>query len=111
MYSEGQTKDAAWAFLKHIAAGQGAQEFAKYAFTAVQPIAELQGLEKDPYNAPIMKDLAYVKPLPEFSTPKFGECAETFFKQELEKVFLEGKDVQTAMDDAAEQADACLAKP
>jgi multiple sugar transport system substrate-binding protein len=110
MYSEGQNKDAAWAFLKWIAAEQGAEEFAKYAFTAVQPIAEEQGLDQDPYNAAIVADAANVRPLPEMTNQKFGPCVETPFKEELERVFLEGKGVQEAMDAAAEKADTCLAQ-
>ena len=111
MYSKGKNKDAAWAFLRYIGAGQGAEEFAKYAFTAVQSIAEKQGLSTDQYNAPIIKDLQYIRPLPELTNQKFGECAETNFKNELEKVFLQGEAVQAAMDNAAKLADACFAKP
>lgn len=110
VYSQGQNKDAAWAFVKHIAAEQGAQEFAKYAFTAVQPIAELQGLDTDPYNAPIVADLANVRPLPDFLNEKFDTCVVQNFRAELEKVFLEGLTVQEAMDEAAAQADACFAE-
>jgi multiple sugar transport system substrate-binding protein len=110
LYSGGENKETAWAFLKHIAAGDGAQEFARYGLTAVRSIAELQGLDTDPYNAPITADLANVKQLPEFATEYYGECVENPFRAELEKVFLEDLDVQTAMDNAAEQADACLAE-
>jgi multiple sugar transport system substrate-binding protein len=110
LYSESENKDAAWAFLKHIAAGEGAEEFAKYGFTAVKEVAELQGLDTDPYNAPIVEDLANVKQLPEFATQYYGECIEGKFREELEKVFLEDLDVQTAMDNAVANADACLAE-
>ena len=34
-----ENKDAAWKVLKYIAAGEGAKEFADYAFTAVQAVA------------------------------------------------------------------------
>jgi multiple sugar transport system substrate-binding protein len=109
VYSKSPNKDTAWAFAKWIAAEQGAQEFAKYAFTAVKPIAELQGLDTDPYNAPIVKDLDNVRPLPEFKNALFITCAEKFFKEQLELVFLEGKALQAAMDEAASKADACMA--
>jgi len=110
MYSGSQNKDTAWAFLKYIAAEEGAQEFAKYAFTAVKPIAELQGLTDDPYDGPIVKDLEYLHPLPCFRTMYFGECVEKNFKEALEKLLLEGGDVQAALDEAAAKADACLAE-
>jgi hypothetical protein len=110
MYNEGENKDAAWAFLKHIGAGEGAEDFARYAFTAVEPIAELQGLSTDPFNAPIVNDLEHVQQLPEFSTPYYGECIENSFREQLELVFLEDLDVQTAMDEAVTAADACLAE-
>ena len=71
---------------------------------------ESQNLANDEYNAPIIADLDNVKPLPEFTTPKFGDCVEKFYKEEIEQVFLSGKDVQTAMDDAVAKADACLAE-
>ncbi len=109
MYSKGQNKPAAWAFLKYITAGEGAQEFAKYAFTAVKPIAELQGLATDPYNANIVKDLENIKPLPEVQYTGFADCGDKFFVQELETVFLKNVTVKAAMDLAAEEADACLA--
>ena len=48
MYNRSENKEAAWAFLKYIAAEEGAQEFANYALTAVEPIAEEQGLADDP---------------------------------------------------------------
>ena len=105
-----EKKDAAWKFLKYIAAGEGAQEFADYAFTAVQAVAESQNLATDEYNAPIIADLDNVKPLPEFTTAKFADCVDKFYKEEIEQVFLSDKEVQTAMDDAATKADACLAE-
>lgn len=110
MYTGGDNKDAAWAFLKHIAAEEGAEAFAEYAFTAVQSIADSQGLSEDEYNAPIIADLANVKPLPEALTPFWGECGETIFRTHLETVFLEGLSVQEAMDNAVEEADACFAE-
>ena len=64
----------------------------------MQPIAESQGLDTDPYNAPILKDLDNVKPLPEFTTPKYNDCVDKFFKENLEKVLLQGLGVQEAMD-------------
>ncbi len=110
LYSKGQNKDTAWAFLKWITAEQGAQEFAKYAFTAVQPIADLQGLATDPYNMNIVADLQYVHPLPDTINAKWIDCGEKYFKQELEQVFLNGADVKASMDKAAQEADACFAK-
>jgi multiple sugar transport system substrate-binding protein len=110
IYSKSENKEAAWAFLKHIAAGEGAKEFANYALTSVRAVAEEQGLDKDPLNAPIMADLANVKQLPEASSPRWVECGEAAFKKNLETVFLQDVGVQEAMDKAAEDADACLAE-
>lgn len=111
IYSQSQNKDAAWAFMRYIAAGDGATEFANYAFTAVKPVAEAQGLTSDEYNAPIIADLENVKPLPEATTPKFQDCVQKEFQTQMELIFLEDKPVQQAMDDAAAAGDACLAKP
>jgi multiple sugar transport system substrate-binding protein len=110
IYAQSENKETAWAFLKHIGAGEGAEAFAKYAFTAVKPIAELQGLDRDPYNAPIVADLEHVVALPDFVSARFGECVESAFREEMEKVFLQDKAVQAAMDDAVAAADACLAE-
>ena len=110
MYSQGKNKDTAWEFLKFIAAENGAQEFARYAFTPVKSIAELQGLTEDRFNAPIVKDLEYLHSLPCFRTIHFGECVEKNFKEALEKLLIEGGDAQAALDDAAAKADACLAE-
>jgi len=110
MYSQGKNKDTAWEFLKYIAAGDGAQEFARYAFTPVKSIAELQGLTEDRFNAPIVKDLEYLHALPEFRSIYFGECVEKNFKEALEKLLLEGGNAQAILDDAAAKADACLAE-
>jgi multiple sugar transport system substrate-binding protein len=110
MYAESQNKDTAWEFLKYIGAGDGAQVFAKHAFTPVKAIAELQGLDVDRFNAPIVKDLAYIHPLPEFRTLYFGECVDKFFVEALERLLIEGGDAQALLDNAAAQADACLAE-
>jgi len=107
--SETQNPEAAWEFLRYIAAGDGAREFANYGLSAVQTIIEDQGLDVDEFNGPIVADLANVKPIPESRTEYFNECVLDPFRLNLERVFLEGLDIQTAMDQAAAAADACLA--
>lgn len=107
--AKGENKDAAWKFLKYIAAGDGAKEFANYALTAVQAVADEQKLGDDEYDKQIINDLNNVKPLPEFTTPKWLECGEKNFKAGMEDIFLNGTSVQDAMDKAAADADACLA--
>jgi multiple sugar transport system substrate-binding protein len=111
MYSKGQHKDAAWQWLKYIAAGDGAKEFANYALTAVKSIADAQGLTKDPQNAPIMAGLNLVIPPPDFRNAKFADCEDKYFKENLEKVFLKDLDVKQALDTAAKQTDDCFAQP
>jgi multiple sugar transport system substrate-binding protein len=106
--SASQNKDAAWTFLKFIAAGDGAKAFADYAFTAVQSIAESQGLTTDPYDGPIVADVANAVPIPDSYSPYYGECVATPFKAHLEEVFLKGVTVQDAMDAAAQEAQTCL---
>ncbi len=111
LYSKSQNKLAAWAFLKWIGAEGGAQEFAKYALTPVRTIAELQGLDKDPYYAPIMADLANVKPLELLSNVNYNTCVDGPFHDALKAYGLTGGDLKTIMTDVATKADACLAKP
>jgi multiple sugar transport system substrate-binding protein len=107
--SQTENPDAAWAWLKHVSAEEGAAEFAIYALTAVQDIARLQGLDTDPYNAPIIADLANTKPLPEFANPLWGACAaETSYRENIELVFLGEQTVQEAMDTAAAAIQACF---
>jgi multiple sugar transport system substrate-binding protein len=110
MYSGSENKDAAWEVLKFLSAGEGAEAFATYALTAVQPIAESQNLAEDPYDAPIIADLENVMPIPESSNSRWNECGNTAFQENLARVFLEDVSVQQAMDDAAAQADACFAE-
>lgn len=110
MYSGSKNKEVAWEFLKHVGADEGAQALARYAFTPVQEIAELQGLDRDRFNAPIVADLQYIKPLPEFRSIFFGECVEKFYREAIERLLLEGGGVQTVMDAAAAKADVCLAE-
>ncbi len=109
MFSEGKNKEAAWEFMRFIGAGEGAQAFAKYALTPVQAIAELQGLDKDRFNAPIIADLEYIHPLPEFRSMYFSECVEKFFRESIDRLLLEGGEVQAVMDEAVTNADTCLA--
>jgi len=106
--SASENKEAAWTFLKYIAAGDGAAEFANYAFTAVQPIAEAQGLIEDEYDGPIITYLENVAPIPEALSPYAGECVVTPFQQHLETIFLEDVPVQEALDAAAAEAQDCL---
>ncbi len=103
-----ENKDAAWTFLKYIAAGDGAAEFANYAFTAVIAVAEDQGLIDDEYDGPIINNLLNVAPIPEALSPFATECVITPFQQNLERVFLEDVPVQEAMDAAAAEAQTCL---
>lgn len=109
MNADSPKKETAWKFLKYIAAGDGAKEFANYALTAVQAVADEQNLGEDEYDQHIIADLANVKPLPEFTTPKWVDCGEKAYKAGMEQVFLSGLSVQEAMDQAAAEADACLA--
>ncbi|MFN8489112.1 MAG: sugar ABC transporter substrate-binding protein [Caldilineaceae bacterium] len=108
--SASKNKDTAWKFLKYIAAGDGAKEFANYALTAVKAIADSQNLAKDEFNAPVIKVLDDVKPLPEFTTPKWADCGDKAYKAAMEEIFLKGAAVQASLDSAAKDADACLAK-
>jgi len=110
MNAGSQNKEAAWAFLKYITAGEGAQDFADYALTPVQSIAESQGLVDDQYKGPVMADLENVKQIPDFMTPYWADCGDKFFKQELETVLSGDVTVQAAMDKAASEADSCLAE-
>jgi len=108
--SASKNKDTALQILKYIAAGDGAKEFSHYALTAVKAIADSQNLAKDEYNAPVIKVLDDVKPLPEFTTPKWGDCGDKAYKAAMEEIFLKGTAVQSALDSAAKDADSCLAK-
>lgn len=110
MYSGSENKDAAWEFLKYIGVGDGAAEFAEYALTDVVRIVEAQGLDTDPYNASIIADLEFARPIPESYSPFWLDCGEKFFKQELETVLEGDVEVRAAMDLAASEADACLAE-
>lgn len=108
MYSKGENKDAAWAFLRWIGADEGAGAFAEYALTDVKAIADEQGKTTDEFYGPVMADLDNVHPLPDFSNPKFGDCVATPFQAALEGYFNNGGDLKTILTDVATQADACL---
>jgi multiple sugar transport system substrate-binding protein len=106
LYSKSQNKVTAWVFLKFMAAGQGAQEFAKYAFTDVISIAELQGLTTDPFNAPIMRDLANVIPLEILKNKNYNVCIDTPLQQTIASYLL-GKtpDLKAALSAIAKNDD------
>ncbi|HEX3052993.1 MAG TPA: sugar ABC transporter substrate-binding protein [Aggregatilineaceae bacterium] len=108
MNSASENKEAAWTFMKYLAAGEGAAAFAEYAFTAVQSVAEAQGLADDAYDGPIVADLENAVPIPDSYSQYYGECVATPFKAHLEEVFLAGASVQDAMDAAAAEAQECL---
>ncbi len=109
LYSGSKNKDAAWAFLKYIAAGEGAKEFAKYALTDVKAIVEEQGLAKDQYKGSVIADLENVKQIPEAFTPFWLDCGNKYFVQEISTVLEGDVAVKDAMDKAASEADTCLA--
>jgi multiple sugar transport system substrate-binding protein len=108
MYSKSQNKTTAWAFLRWMGAGPGAQEFAKYALTDVKAIADLQGLTSDPFNAPIMRDLANVKPLEILSNLNYNKCVDGPLATAIQTYFLKGGDLKTLLTGVATQADPCL---
>ncbi len=109
LYSGSQNKDAAWDFLKYISTGDGAKEFANYAWTDVKSIIDAQGLATDPLTAPIVADLANVKPIPDSISPNWPPCGDNFFHQEFDTVLSGDVSVKDAMDKAASEADQCLA--
>ncbi len=110
LYAKSENKDAAWAFLRWIGADKGAESFADYALTDVQSIAEAQGKTTDEYWAPVMEDLNYVHPLPDFTTTKFSDCINTPFMAALQSYFDNGGDLKAILTETATTADACLAK-
>ena len=103
-----QNKDAAWAFMKYVAVGDGAKEFANYAWTDVKSIIESQGLATDEYAGPIVADLPNALPIPDQTTASWGECGDHFFVQEINTVLEGDVSVKDAMDKAVSEADACL---
>ncbi|MEP7290386.1 MAG: extracellular solute-binding protein [Chloroflexota bacterium] len=110
LYSGSQNKDAAWDFLKFIATGDGAAEFANYAWTPVVAVADAQGLSDDPLTSSIVADLANLQPIPDQLSQYWGECGSAAFVPALTTILENGMAVQEAMDSAASTADACLAE-
>ena len=110
MYSKSPNKIAAWAFLKWMGAEGGAQELAKAALTDVKAIAELQGLDKDPYFAPVMADLANVQPLEILRNANYNTCVDGPLHDAIAKYVLEGGDLKAILTTVATAADACLVK-
>ena len=110
MNADSENKDAAWAFLKYIAVGDGAKEFANYGLTDVQAILDEQGLSKDEYHGPVIADLANVKPIPDMLTQYWGDCGNKTFTDQFETVFEADVSIKDAMDTAAKDADACMAE-
>ncbi len=109
MYTGSQNKDAAWEFLKYIGTGDGAKEFANYAWTPVVAIADEQGLSSDPLTADIVADLDNLQPIPDQLSRYWGDCGSKYFVQEFTTVLENGVAVSDAMNTAASEADTCLA--
>ncbi len=109
LYTGSQNKDAAWDFLKYIATGDGAKEFANYAWTDVKSIIDAQGLSTDEYGAPIVTDLANVQPIPDSMSPNWADCGDHFFVQEISTVLEGDVSVSDAMNKAVTEGDQCLA--
>jgi len=109
LYSGSQNKDAAWDFLKYIAAGEGAKEFAKNGWTPVVSIAHEQGLDTDPLTAAVVADLANLKPIPDQLSQYWPDCGDKYFGPEFTTVLENGVSVKDAMDNLAAEGDACLA--
>ena len=74
----------------------------------MQSIADAQGLATDPYDGPIVADVANAVPIPDSYSPYAGECVITPFQNHLEEVLLKGVTVQDAMDAAVKEAQDCL---
>jgi len=109
VYTGSQNKDAAWDFLKYIAVGDGAKEFANYAWTDVKSVIDEQGLATDEYGGPIVTGLADVKPIPDSQSPNWADCGDHFFVQEFSTVMEGDVSVKDALDKAVQEGDACLA--
>ena len=61
------------------------------------------------YNLPVA-DLPNVLPIPDQTSPSWGECGDHFFVQEINTVLEGDVSVKDAMDKASSEADACLAE-
>jgi multiple sugar transport system substrate-binding protein len=110
MNADSTNKDAAWAFLKYIATGDGAKEFANYGLTDVISILDEQGLSDDEFHGPVIADLDNVQQIPDATTQFWADCGNKAFTDHFETVFVGGVAVKDAMDAAAAEADACLAE-
>jgi len=110
MFAKAENKDATWEFIKYIGGPDGARVFAneRWGLPVFKGMAEELGLLDDEYMKVFVELGAEANKAPVFlRNPNWFE-ADNEFKLALEQIFLEDKDVQTALDEAAVRMDKIL---
>jgi multiple sugar transport system substrate-binding protein len=109
IYSGSQHKEEAWRFLRFYVGEGGAQVWKNWGLPTVKSVAESSGLTKDPIEGVWLKELNDLVPRAYVFTPYWGETAEPVLRRVLEQAILDPHtDVQAALKEAAQQAQAVL---
>ena len=110
LYQGSQNPDQAWLFLRYIGSEAGQRVFASNGLPSMPSITEELGLADNVNVAPVLNEVQYLKPLPDMRTRWYNDSVAKYLTEALDKLLAEGGDVQAALDDAAEKAQAELDK-
>lgn len=108
IYSQSKNKDQAWLFLRHIGGEPGQLVFGQHGLPSMPQVADELGLAEDPYSSVILNEVQYLKPLPDMRSRFYNDTVAKYLGEALDAIFGDKADVQTALDDAAQKAQAEL---
>jgi multiple sugar transport system substrate-binding protein len=110
LYQGSNNPDQAWLFLRHIGGEAGQRVFGAHGLPSMPAVTEELGLASNEHTAPVLNEVQHLKPLPDMRTRWYNDSVAKYLTEALDKLLAEGGDVQAALDDAAQKAQAELDK-
>jgi multiple sugar transport system substrate-binding protein len=110
LYKGSKQPDQAWLFLRYIGGEAGQTAFAANGLPSMPSVANDLKIAQDPNKSVYLNENKYLKPLPDMRTRYWNDTTNKFWGEALDKLLNEGGDVQAALTEAAQLADAEYAK-
>jgi multiple sugar transport system substrate-binding protein len=110
LYKGSKNPDQAWLFLRYIGGQPGQTQFASNGLPSMPSVADSLKIAQDPNKSVFLNENTYLKPLPDMRTRYWNDTTAKYFQAALDDLLANGGDVQAALTNAAQKADADYAK-
>ncbi len=110
LYKGSKNPDQAWLFLRYVGGRAGQTGFAANGLPSLPSVAGSLKISQDPNKSAFLSENKYLTPLPDMRTRFWNATTKKYWEEALDKLLADGGDVQAALTDAAQKADADYAK-